>query len=160
MSRKRYIPNLEIEHAHIIYRNFKGEAGKYNKEGERGFSVVIDDPQLIDELMDEGWPLKPLKKRDPDDPQHYHLQVKVGFEKYPPDIFMITRSRNEKLDEGSVASLDYAELRNVDLVIRPRQWEDDAGNMRVKAYLKEMYAVIEESRFAERYNSGRYGYEE
>ena len=41
---------ITIKNAKIIYRNFKGEGSAFNPKGKRNFSVVLNDPDLVNDL--------------------------------------------------------------------------------------------------------------
>lgn len=141
---------LEIENARIIFRNFEGRETLYNREGDKNFCVVIEDPEVAQSLADHGWNVKTLAPRDESEEPTYYIQVAVRFNKIPPVINMYTSTGGVQLDEETVSTLDFADIQNVDLVINPRVW-DDNGTQRIKAYLKTMYVTIEEDRFAAKY---------
>ena len=144
---------VSIENARIGFRNFEGREGMYNKQGDRSFAVFLD-METADKLHKEGWNVKYPKEVDSVDPEENgrepHIQVSVGFEFYPANVFMISNDNLTRLSEDEVNMLDWAEIQNVDLVLRPYEWTMN-GKSGVKAYLKSGYFTIVTEVFAEKY---------
>lgn len=146
---------LLIDNARIVFRNFEGVGSKYNREGDRNFSLVIDDQEVADRLIAEGWNVKIKPPRDEDDIPFMHMPVKVNFNGRGPNIWLVTGDRRNRLTKDTVKCLDYAEIITVDLDINGSRW-DVNGKTGIAAYLQGMCVVQEVDRFAERYAEEEY----
>lgn len=141
--------NINIENARIAFRNFEGKETRFNPVGRRNFCVFLEH-EVAEALKADGWNVRTLEPRDPEDSPQPYLQVAVSFTNFPPKIIMITSQKSTPLTESQVNILDWAEIDNVDLVIRPYNW-DVNGKTGVKAYLKTMYVTIAEDVFESKY---------
>lgn len=133
-----------MEGVRIVFRNFTGKEGQYNREGDRNFAVLLDD-EVANAMDADGWNIKWLKPRenDEEETQQAYLQVAVNFKGRPPRIVIITSRGRTNLDEDSIEMLDWADIKNVDLIVRPYEWSVN-GKTGIKAYLQSIYVTIEE----------------
>lgn len=141
---------LQIDDAKIIFKNFEGRGDKFNREGDRNFSLLIEDPDTADALINEGWNVRIKPARDEDEGPFMRLPVKVKFTEYGPSAYLKTGDRLNKLDEDSIACLDNIEIESVDLDIRPFDWEVNGKTGRT-AYLQSIHVTQRIDRFAARY---------
>lgn len=141
---------IQIDDASIIYRNFSGEASKFNREGDRNFAVVITEQWIADALVQEGWNVKIKPPREEGDGVFMYLPVKVKFSARGPKIYLRTGDRMNALDEEAVGMLDHIDILSVDMDIRPYDWEVNGSTGRT-AYLQSMCVTQNVDRFAERY---------
>ena len=141
-----------MEGVRIIFRNFAGKEGQYNREGDRNFAVLLDEA-TAEAMAADNWNVKMLKPRDEDAdeaPQAY-LPISVNFKGRPPRIVVITSRGRTHIDEDQVEMLDWVDIVNVDLIVRPYAWEVN-GKTGVKAYLQSIYVTIEEDPLERKYN--------
>lgn len=139
-----------MEGVRIVFRNFKGAEGMYNREGDRNFAVLLDD-DVAEDLNKDGWNVKWLKARDEEDNDQAYLSVSVNFKGRPPRVVMISSRGRTDLDEESVEILDWVDIANVDLIINPYSWAVN-GKTGVKAYLKSLFVTIDEDELELKYS--------
>ena len=141
--------NISIEGARIGFRNFSGVAGKFNAKGNRNFCVFLDF-ELGEVLEQDGWNVRWLDPRDEDEARQAYLQVALNYGTFPPNVVLITKAGKSLLDADTINILDWADITNVDIIIRPYNWEFN-GKTGVKAYVKSMYVTLAEDDFEGKY---------
>ena len=141
---------FKVEDAHITYRNFKGEARQYNKEGNRNFNVILT-PDQAKMFSDEGFRVRERSAREEDGDPVYLMSVSVSFRFRPPRVVVIRGKSRVELDEDTIGELDYADIEYIDMTIRPYYWSMPDGKCGVKAYLNSMYVTLVDDPFEDKY---------
>lgn len=156
---------LQIDDATIIWRNFEGREGQYNRPGDRNFNLLIDDEKIAEDLQNDvneygvGWNIKIKPPREEGDMAFMHLPVKVKFNDRGPNVYLISNGNKRRLDEDAVGLLDHIDILTVNLDIRPYDSEVNGKPYRT-AYLQSIEVVQDVDRFAEDYAEQEYPGEE
>lgn len=139
-----------MEGRRILFRNFSGEEGQFNAAGKRNFNVLLEEDEA-QRMIADGWNVKYLRAKEEGDVDQPRLEVAVNFGRRPPRIVLITSKGKTPLGEAEVNLLDWADIINVDLIVRPYHWEvgDKTG---VKAYLNSIYVTIREDELELKYS--------
>jgi hypothetical protein len=162
MADKQLQP-VVMEGMRMIFRNFAGKEGQYNRQGDRNFGVILP-PDVAEAMLNDGWNVKYLKPSEEEQEEGIEqgppwLSVSVNFDKgKPPKIMLITSRGKTKLDEDTVDQLDWIEVATdeesgnplCDLIVRPYTWEV-SGRTGIKAYLQSMYVTIVEDELEQKY---------
>jgi hypothetical protein len=158
MEANRAFPNgyLEINDARIIWKNFSGRGDRFNREGDRNFSLVIPTQEDCDALRNDtnkfgdGWNVKIKPPREEGDTPFMHMPVKVKFNGRGPNVYLDRGPKREplQLTEETIACLDEMDILSVDLDIRPYDDKLPNGNTFRTAYLSAMKVYQRLDRFA------------
>lgn len=155
------LPNLEIINAKIKFKNFTGVERRnpntnkiVNREGDRNFSVQIDDYDLAQELKRTGHNVTIM---EPDGETYTEplctLKVHVDYEKahwWPVSIWLITKKEKKLLTEETIDTLDRLNIDHVNLLARQHEWEVN-GSTGIKCHVSQMAVYAEEDDFEERF---------
>lgn len=158
--------DLEIDNAYIFSKNFKGAKRidrKTNKvvnaEGTRGFCVRIDNVEVAQQMLNDGWNVR-INPSDTGDEPFCFFPVEARFNNYPPTIYMVSGGKAILMDVDHIHQLDERRFSKVNLVIHPRRYQNDDGEWKIKAFLSEGWFYIQQSRFAEEWEAQNNHYDE
>ena len=140
---------IAFENARLLFKNFSGKEGKYNREGDRNFCVVIPDDETVSRMEKDGWNIRWTKPKEGSEYEPVpYIQVKVSYKKSEPTIVLIAEENGEpiskkELGEDDINVLDYTYITNVPkIVISPYNYEV-GGKTGVTAYLRKLYVSFE-----------------
>jgi hypothetical protein len=139
-----------VEDAPIIFRNFAGKEGQYNREGDRNFAVILPE-DIAKQMLEDGWNVRYLEAREEGDSDTPYISVAVNFNNRPPRVVLLTSTTRTQLDENSVDVLDWADIKTADLIARGYDWSVN-GKTGTKAYLQSLFVTIEEDALEQKYS--------
>ena len=144
-----------LENVKILFRNFRGLEGPYNKLGDRNFCIILPDPDIATGMAEAGWNIKTTREREEDGeitPGLPYIEMKLGYnpKAKPPLVVMVTDRGRTNLGEHEVDLLDFADIVNTDIIFAPHYWENGAKHG-LKAYVRSVYFTIEEDALARKY---------
>ena len=147
-----------MEGVKIVFRNFIGRPTPFNQEGDRNFGVLLSD-EMAEIMNADGWNVKMLEPRpeaaaegevaQPFLPCFLKYQGRNGPVR-PPLVVCIGSKKRRNLTEDDVEMLDFADIVNVDLIVRPFAWEMN-NKHGIKAMVKSMFVTIEEDYLERKY---------
>lgn len=143
--------NVTINDATLIFKNFAGKEGMYNREGDRSFAVIIPDEKFAQQMLKDGWNVKYLEPREEGDAPTPYLPVAVNYKGRPPRIVLITDKAQTNINESTVDTVDWVDIETADLVVRPYNWSVN-GKEGVKAYLKTLYITVNQDEVERKYD--------
>jgi len=144
------VKTFMVEDAPIIFRNFAGKEGQYNREGDRNFAVILA-PDVAIAMLADGWNVRYLEPREEGDDPTPYIQIAVNFKNRPPRVVLLTATSRTQLDEDSVEVLDWADIKTADLIARAYDWVVN-GKTGTKAYLQSLFVTIEEDLLEQKYS--------
>lgn len=146
---------LSLEGVRIGYLNFEGRAKKFNKEGDRNFTIFLS-PDQEQQALEAGYNVKQPKAdldQNPEDTftKDPTLPVAVKFDGFQPaKVYIVSGDQPVMLDAVTALTLDTADIISSDVVLRPYDWEVNGDTGR-KAYLKAIYVNLDRTPFDDKY---------
>lgn len=143
-----------LEDVRILFRNFSGEEGQYNRKGDRNFAVALPE-DIANAMLDEGWNVKRLRPREGDEIGTAYVSVAINYSNRPPMIYLVTKRMGKEIKvlmpEDQLDALDWIDIAYADVTLNPFQWEVN-GNSGVKAYLKTLVVTQEVDELLAKYD--------
>lgn len=158
MRRADYV----INSADIRWRNFSERVNIHSKyDRDRGdgksinggsFAIFLTDEIAEDLRKQEVAVMEYTSKVDPDAPAQPYINVSVQFDSAnpwkDPTIWQISGDNHVKLDENTMANLDYAEIENADIMLN---FGNNVGKYGRKVYLNTAYITLSPNTLADKY---------
>lgn len=153
-----WVPDIEISDAQIkwAFSHFDGREDTFNAEGDHNFQIILPEG-MVPELRQQGWSIREMPGYEEGDPSEFLLKVKISYRFEAPKIYLIKTNpetgvtRKYRCEQRDLADITRRTTKKIDVIIKPNFWSHGQSSG-ITAYVKELYATVEQSRFADRYD--------
>lgn len=152
-KRKDWIEEVELPDVVVKWNwsHFDGREDTFNNEGDHNFTIILPEA-TAKELLELGWTgLKENAPYEEGDPPEWTMKIKISDRYEMPRIFLIKNDRKLRADMGDLRDIRRDTCEQLDVIITPSRWINGPRSG-VTAYVKEMYAKVKQSRFADQYD--------
>lgn len=140
---------ITLEGVDLTFRNFAGKARQFNDEGDRNFSVLLNEEQAED-LTRRGLNVKRLRPRGDEKVGQAHLKVTVSYKVRTPTLVLVTGKGKTELPEDMAELMDKVDIETCDVILNIYNWSVN-GNSGRKAYADSVYLVVYQDQLALKY---------
>lgn len=143
MPRNRSDEYVIIRDTNFRFTNFAGAEGRFNKKGDRNFSIWLPDEAAAD-MSRKGWNVKTTKVVEEGDVAEPYLNVKVSWGQKPPKITLVSsRGMNPILSPKMLPIIDMSDTDSVSVTLSPYHY-DVSGSQGISAYCKTLFVRLYE----------------
>lgn len=150
---KGWIEEVELEDVVVKWNwsHFDGREDTFNNEGDHNFTIILPEA-TAKELLELGWTgIKENEPYEEGDPPEWTMKCKISDKFEMPRIFMIKNERKLRADMSDLRDIRRDTCEQLDVILTPSRWVN-GPRTGVTAYVKEMYAKVKQSRFADKYD--------
>lgn len=132
---------VELDNCRIYRKNFSGTPDQqYNKDGKRSFRIILDDPEIADELASRGWNVREYNDT-------VYLEVKVDASR-TLIAYCTTNDIQRQVFGDEISDFDNIIIESVNVDLRPSGWVDRAtGEKKFSAWLSAIEVFQKADRF-------------
>lgn len=163
------MPTITFKNSKVMYKNFSGTITDQNRNGMRSVDIIIDDPEMVEMLANDGWNIgerrtdvhtgQYIRKKEWDDfkgeySSQFYINLYIGFNgKTPPMIKMKMYNdlgeliSSTMLNENTVYMLDQLSIIDLDVKVNSHYY-DFGGKSGYKGYVSMLIARVKEDPFA------------
>lgn len=148
---REWIPDIELEDIKVKwgFSHFDGREDTFNMSGDHNFTIILD-ADVAERLSKEGWNVREMAGYEEGDPPEFLLKAKISYKFEPPKIYLIKGDRKIRAEQRDLADIRRDTCEQIDVILTPSRWVN-GQNSGITAYVKELYAVVRESRFSGKY---------